>query len=137
MQFNQSIILFSLFTAIIASPILESPLSSNIVTRGTSISEAAYDIKRDDDAPFSLEKRSELSIRQAPTLKDVTCPDNKKTYTAETIKEAIKTENAKASPGQYGNQEGGKKLFAVDTQLYKASLDSELMGIRDEQSWLI
>lgn len=127
MQLYKSAAFFFLVATAAAGPLPQDPLSSHIITRDTAISQEIYDIKRDDIVSFDLEDRSELSTRQAPSVRDVTCPDNKKTYTAEAIKTAMSSENAKASPGEYKNKEGGKQLFAVptSTQLYKASLDSK------------
>ncbi|KAJ4382615.1 hypothetical protein N0V86_001837 [Didymella sp. IMI 355093] len=54
-------------------------------------------------------------------IKDTTCPEYKITYTAQQISDAVKRENAKTSPGTYGN---GEKIFNTKDKLYKVSLDT-------------
>ncbi|KAF2637410.1 hypothetical protein P280DRAFT_552095 [Massarina eburnea CBS 473.64] len=109
MMFLKPAVLFGLVASVYATPIRQD--SSTDLTNGKRMTEV-------DFAPTynQLEARA--------TIKDTKCPDNDKTYTAAKISDAVKAENAKQNPGKYGNTEGGKKLFNVNDQLYKASLDN-------------
>ncbi|KAH8663448.1 hypothetical protein BGZ60DRAFT_432607 [Tricladium varicosporioides] len=122
MMFLKSAILFGLIAGICATPIPQEA-GTDLIDRNAEVNEANYSLletKREEDVDLS--ERSVLVARVA--IKDKKCPDNGKTYTKAEITAAVQNENSKASPGKYGNKEGGKKLFNTDKQLYKASLDN-------------
>jgi hypothetical protein len=129
MKFLKSAVLLGLVTGVFAAPVPQDS-SSDIANRLAELENAVYGIsneKRVAELDFSsilnhLEARAQI--------KDTKCPDNGKTYTKDQIAQAVKSENDKANPDQYGNREGGKQLFNTNEQLYKARLDSKLPSIK-------
>jgi hypothetical protein len=72
--------------------------------------------------PGGSETQLDTRMASGVKIKDTTCPEYKITYTAQQISDAVKRENAKTSPGTYGN---GEKIFNTKDKLYKVSLDSK------------
>ncbi|KAF2127838.1 hypothetical protein P153DRAFT_432877 [Dothidotthia symphoricarpi CBS 119687] len=123
MMFLKPVILFGLVASVCATPVPQDS-STDLAKRLAEVEEKVNSL---------VAKKQEVEIDFTPTynlletratIKDTKCPDNGKTYTAKQISDAVKAENAKANPGKYGNNEGGKKLFDTNDQLYKASLDN-------------
>jgi hypothetical protein len=111
-MFLKSSIIFGLIAGVCATPVPQNP--SNDLSKRVPQTDISY-------VSNPLDSRMASGVK----FKDTTCPEYKITYTSKEISDAVKRENAKTSPGTYGNKEGNKALFATTEKLYKASLDSQ------------
>jgi hypothetical protein len=123
MKFFKSAVVLGLVTGVFAAPVLQDS-SSDIATRLTELEDTVYGINNEKRVA-GLDFSSNL-LQARATITDVKCRDNGITYSKAQITDAVAAENSQENPGKYNNQEGGKKLFNTNVQLYKTSLDSKL-----------
>ncbi|KAH8690391.1 hypothetical protein GQ44DRAFT_765496 [Phaeosphaeriaceae sp. PMI808] len=123
MMFLKSAVLFGLVASICATPVPQDS-STDLAKRLAEVEDAVFSLindKREAEVDFAATYKH---LEARAKIKDTKCPDNGKTYTAKQISDAVKAENNKKNPDKYGNQEGGKKLFNTNDQLYKARIDN-------------